>query len=136
MEETMQRHQSIVSFMAPVCVPIHSFSIFIVSRIIDLKSFSLVFHMRLIAKVLLSFKNILHAHRFSLFLSLFSSHTFSWACRSLCEPQKFSSSSLFVHSLVCQIIMSIMDFSQTCVSTSPMYSMFYLSYYFQPEVNT
>ena len=36
----------------------------------------------------------------SFFLVSFSSHTFSWACGSFCEPRKFS---LFLHSLVCQI---------------------------------
>ena len=48
------------------------------------------FHLFLYApyKGLLSINNILCACHFFLFLS-FLSHTFSWACGSLCEPQKF-----------------------------------------------
>ena len=63
----------------------------------------------------------------------FSSHAFSWACRSLCEPRKFFSNSLFVHSFVCAITHLFLNgfqpnfyqhFSHVCPT--------YLSYYFQP----
>ena len=48
----------------------------------------------------------LRARRFFFYFLSFSSHTFSWACGSLCEPQKFFS---FVHSLVCQITHSFLN---------------------------
>ena len=35
--------------------------------------------------------------------------TFLWACRSLCEPQKYFSNSLLVHLLVCQITHSFLN---------------------------
>ena len=66
----------------------------------------LVFRTHLINSFLPS-KNILGTRHFFLILILlllsFSSHTFSWACGSLCEPWKFFSTSLFVHSFVCTI---------------------------------
>ena len=63
---------------------------------------------------------------------LFSSHTFSWACGSLCEPWKYFSNSLFVNSLVCPIPHSFLDGFQPTLATS----MLYLSYYLQPKEST
>ena len=50
---------------------------------------------------------------FYFFCFIFIAH-FLWACGSLCEPQKFSSFCLFT----C-LSNNSTDFSQTCVSTSP-----------------
>ena len=83
--------------------PIHPFSkqmiaTFIVSRITESTLVEIVFPSYLCApyKGLPSINNILRRCHFflcSLFLS-FSSHTFSWTCRSLREPWKFFSNSL------------------------------------------
>ena len=51
--------------------------------------------------------NIIFTRVFFLVCFFYFHHTlFSWACRSLHEPQKFS---LFVHSLVCPITHSFLD---------------------------
>ena len=83
------------------------------------RSFSPVLCVRLI-RGFLPPKTFLCARRFFLcFFVSFSSHTFSWACGSLREPQEYFSNSLFVHSLLCQI--THLFLSQICVSTSLMY---------------
>ena len=69
--------------------PIHSFTKQIV---LELKLFDIHYTSFPHApyKLLPPNKNILGAHRFfSLFLLSFSSHTFSCACGSLCEPRKY-----------------------------------------------
>ena len=79
-------------------------STFIVSTIISQQLKQIVFTGFLFGhyKGLPSMNNIFMRTSFFLicFFVSFSSHTFSWACGSLCEPQSFS---LFVHSLVCPI---------------------------------
>ena len=49
-------------------------------------------------------------------------HTFLWACRSLHESQKFyfQTPILYIHLFVTHFFM---DFSQICISTSPMYAL-------------
>ena len=121
--------------MAPVCAPtlekpsplapIHLFAkqivrTFIVSRIIDPKLVQIIFtcFSHVPYKALPSINNIFMCTLFFFFLSFsFSLHTFC----GLGEPRRFS---LFVHSFVCQMTHSFLtDFSQTCVSTSPMYAL-------------
>ena len=91
--------------------PIHSFTKHIVPSMYEesvtwsrLISMTPVFRMLLINSFLPS-KNILGACHFFLYFH-FHRTPFSWACRSWCEPQKFS---LFVHSLVCQITHSFLN---------------------------
>ena len=68
-------------------------------------------------KCFLSSITFTHTSFYSLFLS-FSLYTFSWVCR------RSFSNSLFVHSLLCQCsLIFLMDYSQTCVSASPMYAL-------------
>ena len=90
--------------------PIHSFtrqirSTFIVSTIINLRFFAIdhtVFHRRPINSLFPSI-TFLHVRRFFLYFYFHFHCTLSWACGSLCEPRKFFSNSLFVHSFVCAI---------------------------------
>ena len=108
---------------------------FIISTIIDLRFFAInhtAFPQRPINSLLPPITFLCVCHFFSLFLS-FLLHTFLWACRSLCEPQKFFSNSIFVHSFVCAIPHLFLNgfqpnfyqhFSHVCMP--------YLSYYFQP----
>ena len=115
--------------------PIHPFTkkmvrTFIVSRIVDPKLVQIiivlpVFHMHLI-KCFFPSITFLRTHCF------FSSTFFHFHCtlsRGLAgayvNPRSFFQT-LFVHSLLCQTTHSLiflMDFSQTCVSTSPMYAL-------------
>ena len=131
--------------MVPTCVPTleksaswHPFHYFTkqivpslyVSRIVNPKFAEIVFtgFSYETYKVLPFIKNIFKCTSF--FLSstyIFITH-FSWACESLHEPQSFSLNSLFVHSLVCQIIHYFL--SQTYISTSPMYALPVILYTF------
>ena len=79
-------------------------STFIVSTIVSQQLVQIVFTGFLFGryKGLHSMNNILCMS----FFCFISSHTFSWACKSLCEAWKFS---LFVHSLVCPITHSSLD---------------------------
>ena len=115
--------------------PIHSFTKQIVPSMYEeslirscLISMTRVFRMCLINSFLPS-KNILGARRFFLsntFFLSFSSHTFSWACGSLCEPRKFFSNSLFVHSFVCSLISQpnfYQHFSHVCPTCHTIFSL-------------
>ena len=113
---------------SPIC---HTNSTFIVFTIISQQLVQIVFTGFLFGryKGLPSMNNTLtRALFFSCLFVSFLSHTFSWSCRSLREPQKIFS----VYSLVSPIL--LMDFSQTWFSTSPLY--IYLSYCFQPKEHT
>ena len=84
-------------------------STFIVSTITSQQLVQIIFTSFLFGryKELPSMNNIFACMSFFfLFVCFISSHTFSWACGSLCEPRSFS---LFVHSLVCPITHSSLD---------------------------
>ena len=71
------------------------------------------------------------------FFVSFSSHTFSWACGSLHEPQKFFSFCAFM--ITCLSNNSthfVTDLISAKLVSALLPCMLYLSYYFQPEVNT
>ena len=91
---------------------------FIVSRIINTEFVEIVSTGFLYApyKVSPSSITFLCVHRF--FFVSFLSLTFSWACRSLPETWKF----LYIHLFVKQLTHFLMNFSQTCAITSPMYA--------------
>ena len=84
-------------------------------------------------KVLPFTTKILRGSRFFLYFFLsFSLHIFSWACRSLREPRKFFSNSLFVHSLVCILTHSFLHgfqsklyqhFSHVCSTCHTVFSL-------------
>ena len=101
-------------------------STFIVSIIVYLKLVEFVFCMCLI-KCLLATITFLHACHFFVFVVSFY-HTLMWACRSLCESQKF----FFNHSLVWPITHSFLnrfqpnlyqDFSYVCSTCHTIFSL-------------
>ena len=94
-------------------------SIFYVSRIVKLKSCDIhdTSFPHALYKVLASIKNILGVC-YLLFLLSLSLHTFSWAYRSLREPQKF-----FIKLSFCAFNCLFNNSLQTCISTSPIYAL-------------
>ena len=97
-------------------------SSFVVSKIIDPKLAEIVFTNSLYVayNLLLSMKNIFICASFFLFLFSFSSHTFCELARTCVNLKSFPV--LSVHLFVKYLTCFLMDFRQTCVSISPLYT--------------